>query len=506
MAQLLYFLASVGNLFLALLVVFRARRARGAFPIVLLCLSLFVWDVAEAAKPPAPPDDPGFWSPWHTLELIGTSMVPAFLWHFVVLFVRRERSLRAWVAVLYAASGVFALSTAAAFFLEPFEAFVRGIVWNILYLAVLFPFLVASLLLVRSRYHEIHSRVERNAVLFVAAGIAVGTLTGLTDLTYALFGIIPPLGHVGTVMCTLVLAIAILRHRLLEEQTPVREIAIVFLLVLSGAFVLTILSPELPGRWDLTLVSGAVVAVTTLAIARLLVPRWSERAERKKRLALIGTMAAGVAHEIKNPLASIRGAAQYIEKELESGHDPAAAKEYARLVIGEVDRLNGVVESFLTYARPFHPKREEVPLGKFLEDLVRLQEASLPEGVRLQTAVDPDAPSVWADPDLLNHAVTNVVLNAVEAIGGGTVRIVARRATGGVREYGAIEVIDGGPGIARDDMDRIFQPFFTTKTRGTGLGLAIAHRIMEAHGGELRAENAEPRGCRFTFLVPVRAL
>ena len=502
MEQFLYLLASAGNLFLANIVIFRARRARGALPIALLCIALFIWDIAEAAKDPKLT-----WSLWHSIRLIGSSMAPAFLWHFVVVFAHRERALRTWLVALYAVTAAFTLSTAGAIFSPVLATFVQGPWWNLAYLGVLFPFLIWSFLIVRRRLVEVESTIERNAALFVAVGIFVGTLTGLTELVDDLFPSVPPLGHVGTALCTLVLAIAILRHRLLEEQTPVRHLAIVFLLVLSAAFVLTVLHPELPERWDLYLVFGAVVAVTTLALTRLLFIRLHEQAERRKRLALIGTMAAGVAHEIKNPLASIKGAAQFVQKELEGLETKNEARDYLKLMVDEVDRLNGVVESFLTYARPFEPKRQDVPLDRFLADLVRLQSASLPDGVKLESSFDPDLSPVWADPAHLTHAVSNVLRNAIEAVGeGGTVTVTTRPVTTALRSYVAIDVADTGPGITRDALDRIFQPFFTTKSKGTGLGLAIAHRIMEVHGGDLRAENVEPRGCRFTFLVPIRSL
>ena len=436
-------------------------------------------------------------------------MAPAFLWHFVLIFSRRDRKLRGWLIALYAVTAVFTLSTAGAFVFPDsvLDEFVRGLWWNLGYLGVLFPFLIWSFILVRRRYYEVDTTVERNAALVVALGIAVGTFTGMTELVAFIQPAVPRLGHVGGARCTLVLAIAILRHRLLEEQTPVRQLAIVFLLVLSGVFVLTVLHPELPVRWDFYLVLVAVVAVTTLALTRLLFTRLYEQADRRKRLALIGTMAASVAHEIKNPLASIKGAAQFVEKELEGQEKMDEARDYLKLMVGEVDRLNGVVESFLTYARPFEPRQQDVPLDRFLGDIVRLQSTSLPEGVKLKTSFDPELPPVWADPALLTHAISNVLGNAIQAVREeGTVTITTRQVMTALRNFSAIDVTDTGPGIDAGTIGRIFQPFFTTKSKGTGLGLAIALRIVEAHGGELHVENLEPRGCRFTFLVPIRTL
>ena len=227
------------------------------------------------------------------------------------------------------------------------------------------------------------------------------------------------------------------------------------------------------------------------------------RQQRSERLATIGQVAAGVAHEIRNPLASIKGAAQFVQKDLEGAAGKEEAKEYLQLLVGEVDRLNGVVESFLTYARPVEPRRQDVLLDAFLKDLLRLHAAALPASIKIETTFDPDLPPVSADPALLTHAVTNAIRNAAEAMPeGGTLSIRTGGVASALRNWAAIEVEDTGPGIPRQDLDRLFQPFFTTKAKGTGLGLAISMRILEAHGGDIVVDNVKPRGCRFTFFLP----
>jgi len=502
-ASLLYFLASIGNLFLANVVIFRARRARGALPIALLCVALFLWDMGEGLFTLTGEQD---WH-WRHIRLIGSSMAPAFLWHFVLVFTHREQSHRKWMLFLYGATALFTLTTAGSLFVKSLESFVDTRGWNLTYLIVLFPFLVWSFVLVRGRMRELDRPVERNALAFVAVGIAMGALTGFTDLTHLLWNRIPKLGYLGSVLCTTVLAIAILRHKLLEHQAPVRRFLIVLLLAASAVFVYVVLSKIVPERYDAFLVIGGVLVVTILALWRMVFLRLFEQGERRKQLALIGTMAAGVAHEIKNPLAAIKGSAQFVQKDLEGLEGRDEAREYLKLLVGEVDRLNGVIESFLAYARPLEPKRQDVLLPAFLADLVKFQSTSLPPGVRLETYFDPDLPPVSADPNLLTHAVTNVLRNAVEALPeGGTITLSTRGVTTALRNYAVIEIADTGAGMPREVLERIFQPFFTTKTKGTGLGLAITQRIIESHGGEIAVENVLPHGCRFTFLLPLRSL
>ena len=499
--EVLYFIASAGNLFLANLVAFRARRARGTLPIALLCVSLFLWDFGQGALLRYPAA--GYWS---TLRLIGSAMAPAFLWHFVLVFTGRDQSLRTWLIIVYVAAGLFTIGTAGAIVSDTLFAYVDGWLWNVIYLTVFFPFFLLSLRLVFLRRREVQTSVERNAVHFVAMALAVAVVMGFTELVHRFATGIPPLGHVGSIVCTLLLAIAILRHRLLEKQAPVRFVFFLLLAAASAVVVVALISSRLEQARP-AFVIGAVLLTTLLALYRTVFIRLYEQAQRRERLALIGTMAAGVAHEIRNPLASIKGAAQFVQKDLEGTPGKEDAKEYLKLLVGEVDRLNGVVEAFLTYARPMDPRRQDVPLDAFLRDLLRLHAASFPPSIKIVTAFDPDLPAAHIDSALLTMAVTNVIRNAVEVMpDGGTLTIRTSGVASALRSWAAIEIEDTGPGIARGDAERIFQPFYTTKTKGTGLGLAIALRVLEAHGGDIAVENLEPRGCRFTFLLPLPIL
>jgi two-component system nitrogen regulation sensor histidine kinase GlnL len=271
--------------------------------------------------------------------------------------------------------------------------------------------------------------------------------------------------------------------------------------------VVALLSSLLQERTRAAFLFGAVALTTLLALYRTVFIHLFEQAQRRQRLALIGTMAAGVAHEIRNPLASIKGAAQFVQKDLEGTPGKDEAKEYLQLLVGEVDRLNGVVESFLTYARPIDPRRQDILLDVFLKDLLRLQTAGLPPSVKVETVFDPDLPPLRADPALLTQAITNAIRNAVEVMPqGGLLSIRTSGVASALRNWVAIEVEDTGPGIPRQDLDQIFQPFFTTKAKGTGLGLAISLRILEAHGGDIVVENVQPHGCRFTFFLPLSVL
>lgn len=250
---------------------------------------------------------------------------------------------------------------------------------------------------------------------------------------------------------------------------------------------------------------------------------------RSERLAAVGEMAARIAHEIRNPLASISGSVQI----LQLGTPGAAAQpdrdpEHDRLmgiVVREVDRLNVLIGDFLRYSRPAPTKLEPVDLGALIEELGEMRRGAASEGEpRIELDLEPDV-RVMADPDQLKAVVWNLWNNALEAIEGGEApddgcvstrvcRLQPEAAqaqadadrkgeSGGSAAFGPppgmalLEIRDSGPGIPPDVQDMIFEPFFTTKREGTGLGLATVQRLVEQHGGSIQVSSEPGQGTCF---------
>jgi len=240
----------------------------------------------------------------------------------------------------------------------------------------------------------------------------------------------------------------------------------------------------------------------------------------RERLAALGAMAAGLAHEIRNPLGAIKGAAQYLatEKATERAaapEAPAAAadavgppSEFLDIIVEEVDRLNAVVSQFLDYARPFKGERQPVDVNAVIERVVALAGAQQTDGqppIQIALELGPDLGRVLGDAEQLKQVFLNLVLNAQEALAESGDRGPSRIAISSAaesehdgRRVVAIAVSDNGPGISPDNLTNIFVPFFTTKEKGTGLGLAICQRIVEHHGGRLSVESVEGKGATFT--------
>lgn len=221
--------------------------------------------------------------------------------------------------------------------------------------------------------------------------------------------------------------------------------------------------------------------------------------ERSRSLALVGELSAKVAHEVKNPLAGIYAALQVLEGQLDPS-DPR--REIFDSIGDEVMRLNELTQELLRFARPPEPHLELLDLSAFLVDLVGdLQNLQMvtPSQIDLG-ALEPDL-LVPFDRTLTGAVFENLILNAVEATAGkGPIRIRSRRHKDSI----AIDVEDQGPGIPRDERERIFEPFYTTKSRGTGLGLAVAKKNIEAQGGNIRVRGHSGRGAALRVELPLR--
>jgi two-component system sensor histidine kinase HydH len=219
---------------------------------------------------------------------------------------------------------------------------------------------------------------------------------------------------------------------------------------------------------------------------------------RSQRLASIGSLAAGVAHEIRNPLSSIKGFATYFREKLRGSPEDTRT---ADIMIQEVERLNRVVRQLLDLSRPMEMKKVPTSVGSLIEHTLKLTELQArKKGVSIKTDIAPGTTDAVVDPDRIKQALLNLCLNALEAMkAGGILTLTLRRQDERTLRIG---ISDTGPGISREEIDRIFDPFYTTKTSGTGLGLAIVHRIVEAHGGEIRVTSEPGGGTTFTILLP----
>ncbi len=239
---------------------------------------------------------------------------------------------------------------------------------------------------------------------------------------------------------------------------------------------------------------GALVIGWDVTQVRLM----EQQVQRVERLAAMGTMAAGAAHEIRNPLAAIRGFMQLLAARQTPGSPDA---EYTHIILSEIGRIETIVRDLLLLARPGEPQRAPVSLTALLDEVLLLLEADFSQQ-RIEVVRDyrPDQTCVLADAKLLKQVVHNLLRNAAEAMDGqgGCITVTVGRGTHQVW----FRVQDTGAGIAPADLPKLFTPFFTTKESGTGLGLAICYSIIEAHGGKIEVASGAGEGAAFSVWLP----
>ena len=271
-------------------------------------------------------------------------------------------------------------------------------------------------------------------------------------------------------------------------------------------------------------IQGAALVIQDLSYQKKL----EDESRRNETLARLGGLVAGLAHEVKNPLGGIKGAAQLLAQRFA---DQPEIGEYTGVMIREIDRLSRLVEQLLTLGAPPTPKLDPVNIHKVLHEVLAIMKTELSAktiGVRLR--IDPSLPDVRGEEAQLTHVFLNLVKNALEAMpDGGALTVTTRMETdfhirrgstqaavggeagyggsddarGGLGKFLRVELADTGPGFEAAELERVFEPFFTTKPRGSGLGLAICERIIAAHGGDIHAENGRSGGAVVTVTLPV---
>ena len=354
----------------------------------------------------------------------------------------------------------------------------------------------------------IDHRFFRNLVTGMKNGVMAilrdGRLAAINDEAYRILGIEPSPDHIGQPFSDL-----------LPEHPDL-------LRVLAGAFD----TSQLPNRAELRLKPSGTVVGFTLSLVRdergrvagaalffkdlTLVEQAEERERLRDRLAALGEMAAMIAHEVKNPLASIEVIAGLLRRQLADRADLAAMLAD---IISEAKMANAIVLEVLEFVRPLRLEVDRTTVAAVIRDAVPLAEGAIPrQRTAIEIDVPADLPPIVGDRQQLCQVITNLLINALEALGGhGRIRIQAHErpsveipGSDGVQPRSVvISLSDDGPGIPPAIADRIFNPFFTTKHKGSGLGLAIVRKIVDAHDGRIDVTSAPGAGTTFTLTLPV---
>jgi len=352
-------------------------------------------------------------------------------------------------------------------------------------------------------------RFFRHLVLNLRTGVVAialdGRIAAINDLAYRVLGLIPHKGDVGRpfqdVLHDCPEVTRVLQHAFDSDDLPNRAEMRLRKTGRAIGYSLSHISNDYGQKIGATLFFKDLTRVEQI----------EERERLRDRLATLGEMAAAIAHEVKNPLASIEIAAGTLKRQLASQPD---ALEPLDDIIKEAKLANAIVVEVLDFVRPIALQMEHVALPEAIKDAITLAESKQARGtIKINTQIGPDVPELNADSHQLRQLFCNLLANAFEAMGGdGRVDIRASllppeveplAGTDAMPARVLVEVKDDGPGISAEDLERIFSPFFTTKPQGTGLGLAIVRKVVDAHDGHIDAISAPGRGAAFRVTLPV---
>jgi len=496
--QLFTLAAGAGFLGLAALAAFRGAKNPLGLPLALLCVDLSAYNGLEVAGSVTGS------RAWEALESAAAALAAPLLIHFTLAFLGARKEQRAFLLAAYLYFGLVALSCLAAPAVPVLAEYPAGAAWAAVMLAGVAPsFAWLGVLLVR-HYRASGSGEERARTQLFIGTIVIGVGGPATDL-FAIAGasVAPRLAAGGMLLSAVLLSALALRSRLLRGT--------VVILAINGAIigVVGVVAHLLVFRWlgreSALLVFGTVlVTLVSLGAARSVWSAFTAYRERASHLAMLGRLSAQMAHDIRNPLAAIRGAAQYLEGE--RGGSLEEHREFLELIVSQADRLERVVRDYqrLGRAEPALVSTDVAALVSGVVDAARVTEQARGIEVRAELASGLGAQPI--DPDLVRAALENLVRNALEAIEesgeGSEISVAAERKFVRGRDSVVIEVIDDGPGMDARTLERAEDAFFTTKAGGSGLGLAFVRRVADAHGGALVVEARAGRGTTVRLVIP----
>jgi signal transduction histidine kinase len=424
--------ALINGLFV-LLILTRTSRATVYVTFLFNCLATVIWTFGDFM------DGGAKNTSWFYFSLIGTGFVPALMFHFITALTGWT-NVRGWIKASYILCAPLALASLMALWNSGIRHFVDGQVWDVLFLVSLSSFYLAGMIILARAIKRAKSWSEASRYRYVLAALSIGCLFGSINVLwdYKPLDLGSPLGHLGTVIYSSVLAISVFRHR---------------------------------AAYDLV-------------------------AEMRMKLDVINELAAGIAHELRNPLSSIKGAANLLWEKSENPN-LQESREYLNIISEEVERLDSILTNYRGLIRPINIEREPVLVNNIIEKTVALMKMN-GSGPRIELSLSPNVPFCRSDPQTLRQVFINLIKNAQEACGSES---VLRISTNHVPPSVIITFRDSGKGIPPEILSRIFEPFVSTKANGMGLGLAICRRLIDLNEGTIEAEN-ETGGAKFTIHLP----
>ena len=491
-------IACAGHLVVVSLALIRQSGSPLALPLGLLALNLFSWNFADFGYTVS-----GQVS-WHLLDLGLSPFSPPLAFQLVMTFVGSVRRYRWLIVAGYGFFGALAASAWLAFGFPWAMSWIRSDGYGTTFLAaeaVLMAFSLGQLIAHVRRTTDPTERARAGTML---AAILLGGVFGTADLWKDMGAPVPPVSNIGTTVCAILMTIASLKHRFLGRAFTRRVAGAVLSTTFVGLASYLAVFRWLRGSVAILMAVTVTVTLTLVVALRQLAKEYMARRDRVEGLTTMGRFSAQMAHDLKNPLAALKGAIQFLAEEVSRGRSVAGQEPLLALLLQQVDRIHGVVEDYQRLGN-MQPRPRLVQLNDTVREVLALQPFAA-KGIVVETALDDQLPLCSVDVELMGRAIENLVRNAVEAMPSGGAVSVRTMVLGSQAHPSAVQVAvkDTGPGMDARQAERAFDEFYTTKAQGSGLGLAYVRRVVRAHAGRVKINSSLGQGTVVTMRIPVR--
>lgn len=489
--------ACAGHLAVGNLVLLRQTGSPLALPLGLLALNLFAWNFADFAYTVSGQVE------WHWLDLGLSPFSPALGFQMVMTFVGGLRRFR-WALI---ASHLFFAALAAsawlAFSLPQARTWLDSPTHSATFMVGEIVVMAFSVALLWRHARRTQDPDERKRTWTMTAAILSGAAFATTDFWNDLGVPIPSLTNIGTTVSAVLMAIASLRLRFLGKNLTVRLALVAVSMAVVGLVGYLAVFNWLRGNIGVLMVATVTVTLTLIAALRQIGKQYLARRDRVEGLTTMGRFSAQMAHDLKNPLAALKGAIQFLNEEVARGQSLTNQGKFLHLIGQQVDRIHRVVDDYQRLGN-MQPRPSPVLLNDTVREVLALQPFAS-RGIAIETTLDDGLPLCSVDRDLVGRAIENLVRNAIEATPqGGAVIVRTSRLGTSARPQGVLVAVhDTGMGMDARLSERAFDEFFTTKAQGSGLGLAFVRRVVKAHSGQVKITSSIGQGTVVTMRFPV---
>lgn len=529
---LLVLITALASSILAFIVIYKGYNRVSNLTLGLFSIALSVWLLAQGMG--ALFNDRGIVLLWTRVNMGAAVWIPILYLHFIISILDFNKKAKIGILFAYVIGAIFTCLDFTPLFVKdvvPTAEYAfypqAGIVYPYFTIFLLFCFAIGFLLLFLKLLKPEPGQFQKLLYIFIAS--IIGVAGGLTTY-FPMYGInFPVISHFALPVYVAISAYAIIRHKLIDLSIVIREGLVYSFLMISFAaiYALMILLAEkslknIPGfseYWAMVVVVGVSVAIfqPLRNWIQSVVDRIFYRGAyyyqktiddlssdnvklfnslvRADKLAAMGTLAAGMAHEIKNPLAAIKGMTQILPENL---NDQEFIKDYTEMVPRQLDRINKIVENLLKAGKSNKPEKKEANINEIMEEVLDFH-----AGICKKQNIDVvkklnKPPKLFVDLEQIHQVFTNIILNAIQAMPkGGRLEVKTLPIRGGAM----VQISDNGIGISQDKINQIFDPFFSLKDTGTGLGLFTAYRIIQGHKGSIEVESALGKGATFKICL-----